>query len=105
MPMVKLLVPLLTVGLVMMSLPARSAVSPPLASCPSSFVDRALGFIDDYLDKSKAPGVAVAFFDNGTSCLLARGTSGGPGPKPVTPKTIFAMGSVQKVLNSTLLAY
>ncbi len=49
--------------------------------------------------------MAVAFFDNGKACVLARGVNGGRTPVPVTPKTVFAMGSVQKVFNSVLLAY
>jgi CubicO group peptidase (beta-lactamase class C family) len=61
--------------------------------------------IKDYLAKSKAPGVAVAFVDNDKACVLVSGAAGGRIPSPVKPDTIFAMGSVQKVFNSTLLAY
>ncbi|MGP0058338.1 MAG: serine hydrolase domain-containing protein [Beijerinckiaceae bacterium] len=61
--------------------------------------------LESYLAKSRAPGVAVAFFDNGNACLLVSGASGGRTSGPVTPKTAFAMGSVQKVFHATLLAY
>jgi CubicO group peptidase (beta-lactamase class C family) len=75
------------------------------ASCSSHFTDKAKGMLKSYLEKSRAPGVAVAFFDNGSACVLVSGVKGGRNPGPVTPETIFAMGSVQKVFNSTLLAH
>jgi beta-lactamase class C len=71
-------------------------------------VDKANAMLESYLAKSRAPGVAVAFFDNGKACVLVSGVSGVKGERtsgPVTPKTAFAMGSVQKVFHATLLAY
>jgi beta-lactamase class C len=73
-------------------------------ACAADFQTHAQAAVEDYLVKSRAPGVAVAFFDNGNSCLLVRGSKGGRGAGPVTAQTIFAMGSVQKVFNSVLLA-
>jgi beta-lactamase class C len=71
-------------------------------------VDKANAMLESYLAKTKAPGVAVAFFDNGNACVLVSGVSGVKSERtsgPVTPKTAFAMGSVQKVFHATLLAY
>jgi CubicO group peptidase (beta-lactamase class C family) len=68
-------------------------------------VNKAKGMLKSYLEKSRSPGVAVAFVDNSTACVLVSGQKGGRSPGPVTPETIFAMGSVQKVFNSILLAY
>ncbi len=84
---------------------AQGVAAPRVSSCSSRFVNKANAMLESYLAKSKAPGVAVAFFDNSHACVLASGVKGGRSPGPVTPKTVFAMGSVQKVFNSTLLAY
>jgi beta-lactamase class C len=87
---------------------AQGVAAPKVSSCSSHFVNKANAMLESYLAKSKAPGVAVAFFDNGNACVLVSGVSsvkGGSTYGPVTPKTAFAMGSVQKVFHSTLLAY
>ncbi len=87
---------------------AQGVAAPRAASCSAHFVNKANAMLESYLAKSKAPGVAVAFFDNGKACVLVSGVSGVKGGRtsgPVTPKTAFAMGSVQKVFHATLLAY
>jgi beta-lactamase class C len=83
---------------------AQTAASRP-SSCSPGFMSKANAALEGYRGKSGAPGVAVAFFDNGNACVLVGGVKGGLAAGPVTAKTNFAMGSVQKVFNSTLLAY
>jgi CubicO group peptidase (beta-lactamase class C family) len=75
------------------------------APCPPEFVGKARGLVEKFLKKSRAPGVAVAIYDNGKSCVLVAGNQGGPRRRPVEPDTMFAMGSVQKVFTSTMLAH
>ncbi len=84
---------------------ANEGVASRTSPCPSGFVDKATRALESYRARSKAPGVAVAFFDNNKACVLVSGVNGGRKPGPVIPQTIFAMGSVQKVFNATLLAY
>src|SRR5580704_3410447 len=86
---------------------AQSAAAPAASSCSAEFVNKANTMLESYLAKSKAPGVAVAFFDNGHACTLVSGVGGTKGEKnsgPITPQTAFAIGSVQKVFHATLLA-
>jgi beta-lactamase class C len=83
--------------------PALGA-APGLAPCRSAFVANAEAALESYRQQSGAPGVAVAFFDNGETCVLVGGVRGPKSPAPVTAQTIFSMGSVQKVFNATLLA-
>ncbi len=73
-------------------------------SCAPEFVSKGNALVAAYLDKSRAAGVSVAFYDNGKTCFFAGGSSGGPGTPRATPDTIFTMGSVQKVFTTTLLA-
>ncbi len=87
---------------------AQNVAAPPApktSPCSASFVNKANAMLASYLAESKAPGVAVAFFDNGNSCVLVSGVAGASASGPVTPTTAFAMGSVQKVFHATLLAY
>ncbi|MGH8801492.1 MAG: serine hydrolase, partial [Casimicrobiaceae bacterium] len=72
--------------------------------CSSAFIEQAQHALDDYRAQSHVPGIAVAIYDHGASCLLSSGTRGPGQSAPVTPDTAFAMGSVEKVFNSTLLA-
>jgi beta-lactamase class C len=88
-----------------LSLPVRVIAQGAGSGCSSDFVAKANGMLKTYLEKSNAPGVAVAFYDNGKSCVLTAGQSDGKAQGPVTGETLFAMGSVQKVFSSTLLAY
>jgi len=86
---------------------AQNVAAPRTSSCSPDFVNKANAMLESYLAESKTPGVAVAFFDNGHACVLVAGDSGVKGERtsgPVTPKTAFAIGSVQKVFHATLLA-
>jgi beta-lactamase class C len=74
------------------------------APCPPELVSRVNKLVAQYLESSKALGVSASLYDNGRTCLFAAGEGGGKSGK-VTPDTIFAMGSVQKVFSSTMLAY
>ncbi len=69
-----------------------------------AFLNRAQHILDKYRNRTKSPGVAVALYSNGKSCFLFSGNNGRINPKPITPETGFAMGSIEKVFNSTLLA-
>ncbi len=74
-------------------------------ACAPDFVTKGNALIAQYLEKSKAPGIAVAFYDNGKACFFSGGNSVGRNTGKITPDTIFAMGSVQKVFTTTMLAY
>ena len=76
----------------------------PANSCPPAFMKRAQQAVDRYRTSSRTPGVAVSFYDAGGSCFFVSGDEGRSQPSPVKPSTAFAMGSVEKVFNSTLLA-
>jgi len=96
----------LFVGLsVSVDAPAQEVAAPGAGACSAPFVTKANAKLESYLATTKASGVAVAFFDNGHTCVLVSGVTGGRTSSPVTPKTAFAMGSVQKVFHATLLAY
>jgi CubicO group peptidase (beta-lactamase class C family) len=84
---------------------AQEGAAPRGFRCASGFVAKAEAAIAAYREKSKAPGVAVAFFDQGKACIFVSGVKNAKKADPVTPKTLFAMGSIQKVFNATLLAY
>jgi beta-lactamase class C len=83
--------------------PQRRAVAR-AGSCPSAFVSRAQRALDAYAKTSKTTGIAVAFYDRGQSCVLTTGSEGGRQTRAVTPATAFAMGSIEKVFNATLLS-
>src|SRR5208282_1029542 len=71
----------------------QSVAAPRASSCSANFVSKANAMLESYLAKSRAPGVAVAFFDNRNACVLVSGVSGIKGERtsgPVTPKTAFA---------------
>ncbi len=74
-------------------------------SCSPAFIKKAQHLIDQYRQNTGTPGMAVAFYDNGKSCILSSGTTGNSQQSPVTGETDFAMGSVEKVFSSTLLAF
>lgn len=84
---------------------AQETGGPLRSSCAPGFANKIRTALDAYRQKSKAPGVAVAFFDNGEGCVIAGGVKGEKNPGPVTHDTLFVMGSIQKVFNSMLLAY
>lgn len=73
-------------------------------SFPPAFLKRAQRILDNYRNKTASPGVAVALYSNGKSCFLFSGNDGTSNHNPLTPRTAFAMGSVEKVFTSTLLA-
>jgi hypothetical protein len=53
--------------------PASSPPVPRVDSCATDFLNNATAMLADYLQKSRAPGVAVAFFDNGKACVFVSG--------------------------------
>lgn len=69
------------------------------------FIQKAQKIIDNYRQNTGAPGVAVGIYENGKSYVLVSGNTGDKQQSPVTGETIFAMGSVEKVFNSILLAF
>ncbi|MEO9022137.1 MAG: serine hydrolase [Ginsengibacter sp.] len=73
-------------------------------SCSPAFIIKAQHIIDLYRQKTGTSGIAVAFYDNSKTCILVSGTEDGDQQLPVTSETDFAMGSIQKIFNSTLLA-
>ncbi|HET7117050.1 MAG TPA: serine hydrolase [Hanamia sp.] len=73
-------------------------------SCSPVFIRKAQHIIDNYRQRTGAPGIAVAFYDSGKSCLFVSGDQGDSQHTPVTGETDFAMGSIEKVFSSTLLA-
>ena len=81
--------------------PPQSAAPTP---CPPELVNRVNKLVTQYLVSGTALGVSASLYDNGRTCLFAAGEAGGKSGK-VTPDTLFAMGSVQKVFSSTMLAY
>lgn len=89
-------------------LPARAAFAQMALStggdCPAEFMKQAQQLIDQHREQTKAPGIAVAFDDNGKTCFFTSGTDGRARATNVTPDTMFATGSVEKVINATLLA-
>lgn len=75
----------------------------PVRACPAALLARANAIVDAWRKKHGVPGVAVAVVDDGAPCVVTSGVRDGRGP--VAGDTAFAMGSVQKVFNATLLAY
>lgn len=73
-------------------------------SCSPALIKKAQHMIDQYRQNKKIPGISVALYDNGKSCILVSGTTGDAQNSPVTGETDFAMGSVEKVFSSTLLS-
>lgn len=68
------------------------------------FLKHVQRIVDNYRKNTETPGIAVAIYNNGKSCFLFSGNDGGRDFKPLTLSTAFAMGSVEKVFTSTLLA-
>lgn len=73
-------------------------------SCSPAFIRKAQHLIDQYRQEIGAPGIAVAFYDNGKTCIFTSGNQGDQQHTPVTAETNFAMGSIQKTFTATLLA-
>lgn len=60
--------------------------------------------VGKYIGHSNAPGVSVALLYDDERFFLNQGVAVLEGP-PVTEKTFFGMGSVEKVFTATMLAY
>lgn len=60
--------------------------------------------IDNYRRQIGAPGIAVALYENGKTCIFTSGDQGDNHHTPVTGETDFATGSIQKTYTATLLA-
>ena len=94
--------------------PAATAASPasstvfgetaPANACSPTLVRKVADAVAAYRTRADIPGLAVAVYRDGESCVLPFGMLGGGTERPVTAQTGFAMGSVQKVFNATLLA-
>lgn len=73
-------------------------------TCSPAFIKKAQHMIDEYQKNTGTPGVSVAIYDNGKTCILVSGTLGDNQKSPVTGETEFAMGSVEKTFSATMLA-
>lgn len=73
-------------------------------SCSPAFIRKAQRAIDNYRRQIGAPGISVALYDNGKTCIFTSGDQGDEQHTPVTGETDFATGSIQKVFTATLLA-
>ncbi|MBS0569570.1 MAG: serine hydrolase [Proteobacteria bacterium] len=82
---------------------ASAAPAAATPACAPDLAARIQHTLEAYRARTHAPGIAAAFYDHGATCLFALGEAGGRGGA-VTPDTEFAMGSVEKTFNATLLA-
>ncbi|MEU9045203.1 MULTISPECIES: serine hydrolase domain-containing protein [unclassified Kitasatospora] len=63
------------------------------------------GFVEATATGSGIPGVAVAVWANGQETFACHGVTSVDDPLPVTPDTVFALGSVTKTFTATALMW
>lgn len=66
--------------------------------------ERVKALVQEYLDEHHIPGAAIAVYYQGQGYLYDLGWADIALSKPVTPDTLFAIGSITKVFTSILLA-
>lgn len=72
------------------------------AHFPADSVVRAI--LVERVEAGRAVGIVVGLLEEGRTRVLAAGTAGGPGARPLDGRTVFEIGSVTKVFTAALLA-
>jgi len=69
-----------------------------------SFQDRAQRAFADAMAEYRIPGLVVGVTSNGKHYFYATGLASRADQRPVTPDTLFELGSISKIFNATLAA-
>jgi len=74
------------------------------AAQDNSFRSKARSAFADAIKQYKIPGMVVAVTRNGEHAFYTTGVASRSGRRPVTPDTLFELGSISKIFNVTLAA-
>lgn len=90
--------------LVLIALIATTTIVPPAVASSDSFQHKAQAAYTQPIVQYKIPGLIVGVTHNGQHSFYATGLASRANNRPVTPDTLFELGSISKVFNVTLAA-